>query len=166
MLENVGCDEIITFNSMISSAKGFTVNSTFLNIDATELVVPYLIRRELVKPVIIASQGNEHYMNSINRLHQSFKMFETDCDLGFFSNNYTYVGDCLQGRDVILYNNMVRTGLSTKQHVKALKKLGAGRIYCFGFHGLCASDLFEDLIKQLPIEELIMTNTIFHATEV
>lgn len=41
--------------------------------------------------------------------------------------------------------------------------MGARNIYCFGFHGLCTNDLFEDLIKSLPIEELIMTNSISHA---
>lgn len=35
MLEAVGCDEIVTLNSLISSPKGFTTEqSTFLNIEA------------------------------------------------------------------------------------------------------------------------------------
>lgn len=44
--------------------------------------------------------------------------------------------------------------------------MGARHIYVYGFHGLCKDETFEELIKYLPIEELVMTNTIFHAHEV
>ena len=151
MLETIGCDEVITLNSTISSPKGFTDKSTFINIDATELVVPFLIRKELEKPVIVACQGTEHYMNNIHQLNHSLNLCGVNCQLGF-CNNHTYSGEGVKHRDVILYNNLVRTGNSTKKHVKELKKMGANRIYCFGFHGLCSSELFEDLIKSLPIE--------------
>lgn len=113
----------------------------------------------------MASQSTEHYMLNIHQLKDSFNLFGLNCELGSF-NDFDYIGENVKGRDVVLYNNLVRTGLSTKNHVKALKKMGARRIYCFGFHGLCTNDLFEDLIKSLPIEELIMTNSIFHSSEV
>lgn len=57
----------------------------------------------------------------------------------------------MKNRDVVLYNSLVRTGNSIKREVKILKEKGARRIYCYGFHGLCSNDLFEDLINSLPI---------------
>lgn len=43
MLEALGCDEVITLNTSMSSPKGFAQASRFLNVEATELVSPYLI---------------------------------------------------------------------------------------------------------------------------
>jgi phosphoribosylpyrophosphate synthetase len=50
--------------------------------------------------------------------------------------------------------------------VKQLKQMGARDIYYFGFHGMCVHDHFEKLVSSLPIEELIMTNSVFQANEV
>lgn len=117
MMEDLGCDEVVTLNSTISCAKGFTQNSTFINIDATELVVPFLIRKELENPIIVGSQSHEHFITNIHNLNKSFNLFGLNCQLGLFSG-LSYIGDDVKGRDVILYNNLVRTGNTTKKHVK------------------------------------------------
>ena len=63
----------------------------------------------------------------------------------------------------MLYNNLLRTGVTMTSQVKQLKQLGARDIYYFGFHGMCVHDHFEKLVSSLPIEELIMTNSVFQA---
>ena len=110
----------------------------------------------------MGTEATKKYIPHIDRMSKTFKVFDYKCDYGFFSDA-EYIGKDVTGRYVVLYNNLVRTGKSTKKQVKLLKKMGAKNIYCFGFHGLCSNDLFEDLIKSLPIQELVMTNTLFHA---
>lgn len=100
--------------------------------------------------MLIGTQSTQRYIQKIHKLSKTFKLFDYNCDFGFFNEN-EYIGKNVKGRDVILYNNLVRTGLSIKKNVKNLKKMGARNIYCFGFHGLCTNDLFDDLIKSLPI---------------
>ena len=56
--------------------------------------------------------------------------------MGLF-NEGSYSGPDVKGRDVLLFNNLIRTGNSLRKNSKHLKKLGAKDIYCFGFHGLC-----------------------------
>lgn len=107
-------------NSLISAPKGFTQRSTFLNIDAPELAVPYLIRTKLENPVLVGSSVRQNYIRNVARLKNSFKLFGFECELGFFSDS-NYIGDSVKGKDVVLYNNLVRTGNSTKKHVKELK---------------------------------------------
>ncbi len=85
--------------------------------------------------------------------------------MGFF-NHLEYIGENVAGRDVLLYNNLLRTGTTMTSQVKHLKSLGARDIYYFGFHGMCLHDHFEKLVSSLPIEELIMTNSVFQAHEV
>lgn len=85
--------------------------------------------------------------------------------MGFY-NNANYLGEEVKGRDVILYTNMIRTGKTIREQSIDLKKKGARNIYCFGFHGLCTNEQLEKLINELPIKELIMTNSIQHTIEV
>jgi phosphoribosylpyrophosphate synthetase len=61
---------------------------------------------------------------------------------------------------------MIRTGKTIREQSQDLKRKGARNIYCFGFHGLCTNDQFEKLINELPVKELIMTNSIQHSIEV
>jgi phosphoribosylpyrophosphate synthetase len=58
--------------------------------------------------------------------------------MGFY-NDETYLGEDVKGRDVILFNNLIRSGKNFRFQSNDLKKKGAKNIYCFGFHGLCAS---------------------------
>jgi ubiquitin C-terminal hydrolase len=71
-------------------------------------------------PVIVGSSTTNNYLRNVSRLKNSFKLFGFDCDVGFF-NDAEYIGENLKGKDVLLYNNLVRTGVTTKLHVKQLK---------------------------------------------
>lgn len=84
----------------------------------------------------MGSSVRQNYIRNVARLKNSFKLFGFDCELGFFSDR-VYIGESIKGKDVVLYNNLVRTGSSTKKHVKELKEMGARNIYVYGFHGLC-----------------------------
>ena len=66
MLESLGCDEIITMNSSLSSPKGFGLNSNFVNIRASELVVPYLLHRKINDPVIVGMKSHKKYIRSVS----------------------------------------------------------------------------------------------------
>ena len=136
MLEQVGCDEIVTLNCPISNPKGFAHKSRFINLDTPEIVVPYLIHSDMKNPVIVGTESNKVHMRNVNKLRRSFSLFDFQCEMGFF-NNEAYIGADVRGRDVLLFNNLVRSGNSLKTKSKFLKDSGARNIYCFGFHGLC-----------------------------
>ena len=61
------------------------------------------------------------------------------------------MGADVKGKDILLYNNLLRTGNSIIKQSKILKSLGARDIYYFGFHGMCLHDDFEKLVSNLPI---------------
>ncbi len=68
-------------------------------------------------------------------------MFGCNSNLGFF-NEDLYVGTDVKGKDILIYNNLLRTGNTMAQQTKLLKNLGARDIYYFGFHGMCLHDDF------------------------
>lgn len=65
MLENVGCDQIITLNSPMTSPKGFAQRSTFISVEAPEIAVPYLIRTKLSNPILVGTQSDRVYLRNI-----------------------------------------------------------------------------------------------------
>lgn len=85
--------------------------------------------------------------------------------MGFY-NGKNYIGEDVNNKDVVLFSNIIRTGRTISELSRDLKNRGANNIYCYGFHGLCSIEGFDKLINELPIKELIMTNTIQHSTEV
>lgn len=165
MLESLGCDEIITLNTAMTTPKGFAQGSKFLGIDATELVVPYLIYSGVKDPVIVGARSNKNHLRAVTQLWKTFGFFDFHCGMGFY-NKDLYIGDEVKNRDVIIFSNILRSGNTLLQQSKDLKKKGARNIYCYGFHGLCTHERLEHLINELPIKELILTNSIQHTVEV
>ena len=165
MLEAIGCDEIITLNTSMSAPKGFASTCRFLNVEATELVAPYLIYSGIKDPVIVGARSNRLHLKAVNQLYKTLGLFNFKCGMGFYNQN-DYIGEDYKGRDVVLFTNMLRTGATVSKLSREIKKKGARNIYCYGFHGSCTSEQLVKLSDELPVKELIMTNTIQHSYEV
>jgi len=55
MMESMGCDMVVTLSFHTKEVKGFfSMNCPLLNIDLTELCVPFFVRRKMHEPVLIA----------------------------------------------------------------------------------------------------------------
>ena len=64
---------------------------------------------------------------------------------------------------MVLFSNLIRTGSTVSKISKEIKKKGARNIYCYGFHASIKSDQLSSLMEELPVKELIMTNTVQHS---
>jgi phosphoribosylpyrophosphate synthetase len=72
----------------------------------------------------------------IYNLRRTFKYFDLKCDVGFYFSDEGYIGDNIKGRDVILFENILRTGQKLKNRALDLKAKGARSIYAFSIHSL------------------------------
>lgn len=68
------------------------------------------------------------------------------------------IGD-VDGKDVLLADDMCSTGATLASAAKACREKGAKRIFACVMHGLFVGDAYE-LIDKSPIEALITTNTV------
>jgi ribose-phosphate pyrophosphokinase len=74
----------------------------------------------------------------------------------------TVIGD-LDGKNVLLADDMCSTGGTLVSAAKACQEKGAKRIVAAVTHGLCVGRSIE-LIENSPIETLLMSNTIPHSS--
>ncbi len=68
------------------------------------------------------------------------------------------IGD-VNGKDVLLADDMCSTGATLASAAKACQEKGAKRILACVSHGLFVGDAYK-LISQSPIEALVTTNTV------
>ncbi|EGR33435.1 phosphoribosylpyrophosphate synthetase, putative, partial [Ichthyophthirius multifiliis] len=110
MLEQMGCDQIVTINHNQQEVKGFfSPRTPLLNIDVNEMVVPYLLEKQVKNPVLISSHIKARSVKRIVQLQKAFKEFEVETGIGFMEKyvmgtndegvSFEYIGDEVQGKD-------------------------------------------------------------------
>lgn len=143
----MGCDLMVTFNAQHREMKGFTERCPLISVDCTDLVVPYLIHKEIENPILVSSSLNPYMSKQLNSLRRTFQFFDLNCDLGFYYSDEGYIGEAIKGRDVILFENILRTGHKIKHRALDLKAKGARQIYAFAIHGLTEASELEKLVS-------------------
>ena len=68
----------------MSNPKGFT-SLPFINIIAPEIIVPYIMQRQLRDPIIIGSRANPNLVGNVHRLHKTFGQLNQPTGIGFFN---------------------------------------------------------------------------------
>jgi len=63
------------------------------------------------------------------------------------------------GRDVLIVDDIISTGGTVAQAVKALRKVGCGRIYVACTHAILAGDALKKLLE-CGVEEMVATDTV------
>jgi phosphoribosylpyrophosphate synthetase len=91
MLEDAGCNQVITFNSMMNSPKGFVNECSLVNIDAPDLFVGHLAFKRLRDPVLVSSHLTSPNLNSLHIMKNAMKYLNFDCPISTF-NDHEYVG--------------------------------------------------------------------------
>lgn len=109
MMENCGCDTIITLNSPVQEIRGFTGKScNIFSLDCTAITVPYLVHRNISNPILIGTRPIPSISKRIRGLGEAFQLFDIDCGYGMYSS-LEYVGEKIKDRDIVLFNNVVRS---------------------------------------------------------
>ena len=80
---------------------------------------------------------------------------------------YEFLGPKLEGKDVILIDDMISSGYSILEIASLLKKRGAGRIYICTTFGFFTDGLekFDDAARNGIFDKLLTTNLIYQTPE-
>ena len=80
---------------------------------------------------------------------------------------HQYLGDSVEGKDIIVVDDMISSGESMLEVAKKLKQLGANRIFVCTTFGLFSSGLevFDKAYEEGTIEKVFTTNGVYQTPE-
>lgn len=162
LLETVGTKQLITVDIHSSLALSyFTIDVQ--NVSSIPLLANYAANNmKLSKPIVVSPD-----LGGIQRAEKFAKILGVDVialkkardrNTGEVSINEK-VDSSIDGRDVILVDDMISSGDSIINACRVLKKNRSGKIYAMCVHALLIGDATQK-IKAAGVEEIIATNSI------
>lgn len=160
LLEKSGASRIVTMDLHAGQIQGF-FDVPVDHLTALPVLVDYFERKKLANAVVVSPDVGrvktaKKFADSIHAdlaiLHKSRPAPNTA------EINMDLVGN-VNGKNVIIVDDMIDTGGTIVQGVQALKTHGAGDIYVCATHPVLSGPAFERL-KEAPITEIVLTNTI------
>ena len=160
LLEAAGVDRVLALDLHAGQIQGFfniPVDHLFA---APVVMIDYLGKKDLHEPVIVSPDagGVERSRAIAKRLNAGLAIIDKRREGPNVSVVMHLIGD-VEGRDVVVMDDMIDTAGTLVQAVSALAREGARRILACGVHPVLSGPAVER-IKASPIEETIVTNSI------
>ncbi len=130
------------------------------NLDSMPLLAEYLKGKDLKSPVVISpDKGSRERSGQFSRLiGAELVMFDKSRDR--ISGEITMEGDVqLEGRDLVIADDIIATGGTMAAAIKIAKKSGASRIYALCSHALLTGSAMFKLYNA-GVECIVGTNTV------
>lgn len=167
LLVSVGASKIITVDIHSKLALNY-FDGRLLNLSATEKLADYIKKINLQNPLIVApdlfwSNPARNLAALLGAQHTALNK-QRDRKTGKLRIVPSKKQD-LEGRDVILFDDMISTGGSIIAAATYLKNQNCGHIYAVCTHALLV-DNAENRIKKTGVKKIISTNTIPAKTSV
>ena len=180
-LVNLGVDNIMTFDAHDKRVQNAIPNGSFENIMPT-----YQMIKSLVNSVEDLHVDKDHLMvisPDEGALHRCiYFATQLGVNLGMFykRRDYTrvvngrnpivehqYLGDSVEGKDIIIVDDMISSGESMLEVCSKLKGLKAGRIFVCTTFGLFCSGLevFDEAYKNGTFYRVFTTNGVYQTPE-
>ena len=180
-LTNMGVENIITFDAHDARVQNATPLHGFETIQPAYQFMKALLKNE--KGLHI---DNDHFMiispdeGSMNRAIYLANVLGVDMGMYYRRLDYTrtvkgrhpiaayeFLGPKLEGKDMMVIDDMISSGDSILEIASLLKKRGAGRIFICATFGLFTDGLekFDQAHKEGIFDRLLTTNLIYQAPE-
>lgn len=180
-LVSMGVDNIITFDAHDPRVQNAIPLNGFENIMPTYQFIKTLLRTtpdlELDKDHMMVISPDEGAMNRAiyfaNHLGVDVGMFYKRRDYTTVVNGknpivaHEFLGDSVEGKDVIVIDDMIASGESMLDVAKQLKERKARRVYALATFGLFTSglEIFDKAYADGIIEKVITTNLTYQMPE-
>ena len=180
-LVSMGVENIITFDAHDPRVQNAIPTSGFENIMPTYQFIKTLLKTtpdlELDSKHMMVISPDEGAMNRAiyfaNHLGVDVGMFYKRRDYTTIVNGknpivaHEFLGDSVEGKDVIIIDDMIASGESMLDVAKQLKARKARRVYCLATFGLFTAglEIFDEAKKSGVIEKVITTNLTYQQPE-
>jgi len=159
LVSQAGADRVLAIDFHQHQLQGF-FDLPVDHLYASPVFVAHYRQKELKDLVVVASDvgGAKMARGFAKRLNASLAIIDKRRTAANVAEVVNVVGD-VEGKDCIIPDDMIDTGGTMTEAAHALKRLGAGKIYLCATHALLSGPAVERL-KQAPVEEVAVTNTI------
>ena len=161
LLHASGVDEVITTDLHAAALQGFARQMKLTDLSSLEEMTDYFKSKDLDKDNLVIVSPD---LGGVKRADKFAKAL--DCDKAIIYKNRkahniavaeSLLGD-VEGKDCIIYDDIIDTAGTITEAAKMLKKNGANRIFIAASHGLFNGPAIERL-QNAPIEEVVVTNS-------
>jgi ribose-phosphate pyrophosphokinase len=159
LITTAGADRVISIDLHAGQIQGY-FNIPVDNLFAAPLLLKY-IRTNFQDDLVIVSPdagGVERARAFAKRLSASLAFIDKRRDAPNISEAMNIIGE-VEGKTVIILDDMVDTAGTLTQGASALKNRGAAKIYACCTHPVLSGPSIERL-EESPIDRLVVTNTI------
>ncbi len=159
LITTAGADRVVSIDLHAGQIQGY-FNIPVDNLFAAPLLLKY-IRNNFQDDLVIVSPdagGVERARAFAKRLSASLAFIDKRRDAPNISEAMNIIGE-VEGKTVIMLDDMVDTAGTLAQGANALKNRGAARIYACCTHPVLSGPSIERL-NASPIDHLVVTNTI------
>lgn len=180
-LQSLGVDNIITFDAHDPRVQNAVPVSGFDNVQPTYQFVKALVEQcdaiEFDKDKLMVISPDEGAMQRAiymaNVIGVDVGMFYKRRDYSKVINGrnpivaHEFLGDSLDGKDVLIIDDMISSGESMIDVAKQLKNRHARRVFCISTFGLFTNGLevFDKAVEDNIIEKVITTNLTYQSPE-
>ncbi len=159
MVPAAGADRVLGMDFHSHQMQGF-FDLPVDHLYAAPVFVNHFRQKALRDLVVVASDvgGAKMARGFAKRLNASLAIIDKRRPSANVAEVVNVVGE-VKGKDVIIPDDMIDTGGTMSEAIHALKRLGAGDIYCCATHALLSGPAVERLMNS-PVTEVVVTNTI------
>jgi ribose-phosphate pyrophosphokinase len=160
LISTAGCDRVLAMDFHSHQLQGFFDIPVDHLYAAPVLTAHYRLKR-LHDPVVVAPDVGSAKMarGFAKRLNASLAIIDKRRPSANIAEVVNVVGEVAE-KDCLIPDDLIDTAGTVSEAAKALKRLGARRIYICATHGLLSGPAVERL-SSAPIEEVAIANTIY-----
>lgn len=180
-LVNLGVENIITFDAHDQRVQNAIPHKSFENVMPTYQMIKAIVNHiddlKVDKDHLMVISPDEGAMQRCiyfaTQLGVNLGMFYKRRDFTKVVDGrnpiveHQYLGEPINGKDIIIVDDMISSGESMLEVAKKLKGLGANRIFVCTTFGLFASglDVFDEAYKEGVFEKVFTTNGVYQTPE-
>ncbi|MGE5175686.1 MAG: ribose-phosphate diphosphokinase [Hyphomicrobiales bacterium] len=161
LITTAGADRVMTMDLHSAQIQGF-FDIPFDHLYAAPVLVDYFLRRRIPNVVVVAPDIGSVKMARAyaKRLGANLAIVDKRRPRPDAVEMMNVIGE-VEGKNVVIFDDIVSTGSTLVEAARALKDAGAQDIYAAGTHGVLCDDAMSR-IDASPVKELILTDSIPH----
>ena len=159
LIQEAGIDRVVTMDLHAGQIQGF-FDIPVDNLYGSILFKEYIEKKQLPNPIIASPDvgGVARARYFAEKLGLDMVIIDKRREKANHSEVMNIIGD-VEGKDVILIDDMIDTAGTMTHGANALKEKGATSVMAYATHGVLSGPAF-DRIKNSSLDELVITNTI------